>query len=321
MTGRLLDYSSLRYKLYFLLSDKVISSHADDYVINPFNGRIDDVIDLYKFDFVFLQHGIIKDDISNWLTRFNKNIKLFITSTKPEYESVLKEDYSYDETVVRLTGLPRHDNLRSEPKNKLILAPTWRDHLAGPLDPATGFKSYNPKFTQSDYYNFYQNLINDSRIDEVLRKHNFTGEFYMHPALQIHIKDFQGTDRLKIMQMPHDYPKLKREGNLLVTDYSSVAFDFAYLKKPILYAHFDEDSFYKNHISREGYFSYEENGLGPVTYDFEQTVVQIVKIIEDGCTMQPKYVKRVEQFFAFGDTNNCRRVYEAILAMDATKEL
>ena len=32
------------------------------------------------FDFVFLQHGIIKDDLSKWLQKRNKKIDLFVTS-------------------------------------------------------------------------------------------------------------------------------------------------------------------------------------------------------------------------------------------------
>ena len=37
--------------------------------------------DLYKYKFIFLQHGIIKDDLSEWLNKFNKNLHMFVTST------------------------------------------------------------------------------------------------------------------------------------------------------------------------------------------------------------------------------------------------
>lgn len=314
-TGKVLKYFSFRHKLLFLLADKIVSSHADDYVINPFGGRIDDVIDLYNFDFVFLQHGIIKDDISNWLNRYNKNIKMFVASTKTERDSIINGNYGYDETVVKLTGLPRHDNLRSQPKNKIMVAPTWRENLAGSTDLKTGHKSSSRGFKSTDYYNFYQRLLNDVRLIAAMKKHNYTGEFFLHPAFGGYIKDFSGNETFRVMQMPYDYPKLKKEGNLLLTDYSSVAFDFAYLKKPILYAHFDEDTFYKTHIGKEGYFSYEKDGLGPVTYDYKGTVEQLIKFIQTQCEMSPKYQKRVDNYFAFHDRNNSKRVYEAILAM------
>lgn len=313
---QVLDYHSIRYKLLFLLADKVISSEATNYVTNPFGDRLNGAMDLCGYDFVFLQHGIIRDDISSWLNRYHKNIKLFVTSARPEYESVIHGNYAYDETVVKLTGLPRYDLLDSQPKGKLILAPTWRADLASDINQKTGIRPYRPAFQHSDFYKFFQTLIDDERLIEALREHNMTGELYLHPSFQQQARDFKGNDRFVIKEMPYDYPALKRDGNLLVTDYSSVAFDFAYLGKPVIYAQFDEASYYKLNTSQRGYLSYETEGLGPVTYDYETTVEQVLKTLNAGCIMEPEYQKRLDKFFAYRDKNNCRRVYEAIVQMD-----
>ena len=49
----------------------------------------------------------------------------------------------------------------------------------------------------------------------------------------------------------------------MLTDYSSVAFDFAYLRKPIVYAHFDKEAFFSGeHSYTAGYFDYERDGFG-----------------------------------------------------------
>jgi glycosyltransferase involved in cell wall biosynthesis len=314
--GKVVNYHGPYYKLLFLLSDKIISSEASDHIINAFGGRMDDLIDLYTFDFVFLQHGIIKDDISGWLNRYDKNIKLFITSAKPEYESVASGDYGYNKSIVKLTGLPRYDNLKSEPKGKLIVMPTWRQDLAGGVDPHTGQRKYNKAFKRSGYFKFWQSLISDERLSATMQRHGLAGEFYLHHSFENQIKDFTGSETFKIMQMPHDYPRAKREGSLLVTDYSSVAFDFSYLKKPVLYTHFDKQDFYKLHTGKEDYFSYEQDGFGPVVYDYEETVAQLLKMIESGCTIEPSYGKRVDEFFAFRDARNSQRIYEQIVKMD-----
>jgi len=313
--GRVVNYHGFFYKLLFLLSDKVISSEASDHIINAFGGRMEDVVDLYNFKFVFLQHGIIKDDISAWLNRYEKNIRLFITSVQPEYQAVLNEGYSYNEDVVKLTGLARYDLLESEPQNKVILAPTWRQHLAGKVDPLTGRRLYNPAFKNSRYFKFYQSLINDPRLQRVMRERNFKGEFYLHHSLESQIPDFENQGCFEIMQMPFDYPKAKKEGNLLVTDYSSIAFDFGYLGKPVLYAQFDESEFYKSHTGTEGYFSYAKNGFGPVTYDYEETIKRLIKMIQAGCKIETKYQERIEKFFAFHDVRNCERIYKAVVEM------
>lgn len=98
----------------------------------------------------------------------------------------------------------------------------------------------------------------------------------------------------------------------MVTDYSSVAFDFAYLKKPIVYTQFDVEVFYNQHINKQGYFSYERDAFGPVCYDYESAVDAIIKQLDRGCQMEEVYKQRVDSFFAYTDQNNCERVYQAI---------
>ena len=48
----------------------------------------------------------------------------------------------------------------------------------------------------------------------------------------------------------------------MVTDYASVAFDFARLGKPVVYTQFDRGIFVQNHISEPGYFDHERDGFG-----------------------------------------------------------
>lgn len=51
------------------------------------------------------------------------------------------------------------------------------------------------------------------------------------------------------------------EGSMMITDYSSVAFEFAYLRKPIVYYQFDKKAFFEKHTYRKGYFDYEKMDL------------------------------------------------------------
>lgn len=79
--GKVIKFNSIKHKLYFLLANKIISSQANKYVINIFNEDEVYMKNLYNFDFIFLQHGIIGTDLSKWLSTYNKNIKIFVTST------------------------------------------------------------------------------------------------------------------------------------------------------------------------------------------------------------------------------------------------
>jgi hypothetical protein len=184
---------SFQHKFYSLFASKIISSHANETSLNPFLQNRIFIKDLYHFDFVFLQHGIIMNDLSGWLNKFNKNIKLFITSAKQEYLSIVK-NYMYDEKIVKLTGLPRYDGLMvdEKPKKQILLSPTWRRKLAqwdgGSGDD--GERRYNPYFKDSEYYKFYNTLINDKRLLDALKEYGYRMKFCNHHAMKQQNQDF-----------------------------------------------------------------------------------------------------------------------------------
>ena len=152
-----------------------------------------------------------------------------------------------------------------------------------------------------------------------MEEHGYTGEFYLHPVFEKQAPDFRESRLISIGQGVADYQKVFREGGIMVTDYSSVAFDFAYLKKPVIYSQFDEDAFYEEHSYGKGYFTYREDGFGPVTTTVEQTVDALINYMEQDCQMERNYIDKVERFFAFTDRNNCRRLYEEIRRIEQAR--
>lgn len=321
--GRVVDFDSVRFRLLTLFAKMVISSQASDYVLNPFGGDYAYMSDLYNYRFVFLQHGITKDDISGWLNRFNKNISIFVTAGVPEYKSILEGNYFYDESVVKLTGFPRFDNLTRMGKNvkkKVLIIPTWRKSLSKCVDPRTDTSVYYDKFKESDFFAFYNGLINHPRLLECMRKKGYEGLFCLHPLFTEQYVDFTENDVFRVNKGYVDYQKQFAECALLVTDFSSVFFDFGYLKKPVIYSQFDKEEFFASHSYSEGYFSYEENGFGPVCRDIESTVDAMVREIENDCRNDPKYIRRVEAFYPYFDDKSCERVYNSICSLAGANE-
>ncbi len=312
--GKILRYNSVRAKLKIMLADKIISSHIDNFVFRPFPKKDDKwMSNLYDYDIVFLQHGIIKDDLSRWLIRYAKNMRFFATSTKAEYESIINGNYLYSKDQVKLTGLARHDRLSGKKPQKLIIViPTWRKDITGSYDLQDGVRQYNKNFSKSEYYLFYNKLINDKRIIAAMKKRGYRGLFATHPNHLANAGDFQTNDVFDVSLRPIDYSELFANGALMITDYSSVAFEFAYLNKPVIYTQFDREHFFKNHVYTEGYFSYEDNGFGPVCYDYDSTVAAVLAAIEQDCEQPKKYAKRVSETFARRDGKSCERIYKAI---------
>lgn len=313
--GKVLSYGTFRYKFIFLRASKVISAHADDWVYNPFGNRRMQMENLVNYKLIFLQHGITKDDLSPWLNRFNKNISLIVTAARNEHDSFLKSDYYYKKNNVLLSGFPRYDLLENSPKNILMLAPTWRNKLTQRTNKS-GVFGYSESFKNTDYFKFYNDLINDLRILSAMRKVGMKGKFYLHPAMREQKIDFTQNSVFEIAKLPYNYTKAFEESDILITDFSSVAFDFAYLKKPIIYTQFDKDDFFDMQVYDPGYFSYEKDGFGEVVYDYESAVRGIVNLIENGAKMSDKYLARVRKFYKFHDQKNCERVYKAILKLD-----
>ena len=317
--GRVIKYNSFKYRLYFLLASKIISSQANEWVINAFEDKKEYVKDLYNFDFIFLQHGITKDNISKWINKFRKNIKLFVTCATDEYNSIVndEQEYIYTEEQVKLLGFPRFDKLTSNPQKKIVFMPTWRKKITESMriKDNSSEREYSPNFKNTEYFKFFNRLINDERIIKTLNEKGYKGKFYIHPNLEQQAIDFHSNECIEVSTEITDYNKEFAENDLLITDYSSVAFDFAYLKKPVLYTQFDQETFFSEQLYDKGYFDYYRDGFGPVCDDYESSVKEIVKYIQNDCQIEEKYLERIDKFYTFFDKNNCKRVYEEILKM------
>lgn len=317
--GKVIHFKTLNYYLKYMNSEFVISSHIDSYIHKPFGTKEKYINPFIDRKFVFLQHGIIKENLSSWLSQYYKDISLFICSAKAEYDSVVNGDYLFDENTVKLTGLARYDNLvsnKTKPENIIALMPTWRSTLVGGIINGTQDRKYNSKFKETEYYKFYNGLINDERIIKCLKENNYKILFCIHPSFKGQLKDFTINNDCVEKTVYVDYPEVFKKSKLLITDYSSVYFDFAYLKKPVIYSLFDikyVHLIHSIHTGKDDYFDYDTMGFGPATYDYEQTVDVLIKYVKNGCKMEKKYIDRVDNFFEYFDDNNCKRIYDEII--------
>ena len=135
-------------------------------------------------------------------------------------------------------------------------------------------------------------------------------QFMPHPVLFPYIHYFKPDPRATVLNPQTRYRDIFAQSSLITTDFSSVAFDFAYLRKPLIYTQFEQ-----NHYE-EGYFDYEIDGFGEVEKTLEDTVDRLIEYMKNDCQLKDKYRERIDNFYAFSDKNNCKRVYEEILKLD-----
>ena len=306
--GKVVPYMSKEHKSLYLKADYVISAYSHDEINNPFFKNAKYYADLlHHCQYVFLQHGITKDDVSAGLNRFHKNIKLLICSARAEADSFLHNvKYGYSEKEIGLTGFPRYDRLYHAEKDEIVIMPSWRRGLFGSYQAEKSQWHLMPGFEESAFYQFYNSLLNDGKLLRAARETGHKINFVPHPVFFPYIDRFSVPEEVSLWGTEVTYRDMFARNRLLLTDFSSVAFDFAYLRKPVIYAHFDT-----NHYA-EGYFDYERDGFGEVEYNLESTIARIIEYMDNGCQLKDKYRRRIDRFFTFNDQNNCQRVYEAI---------
>ena len=312
----IIDLNSTIYLNMFLKADKIISSVSDEWVNNAFGIDEKYMIDLYYFDFIYLQNGIIKDDLSCYLNKIKKQFDLVITSSKKEYQSLLDINYGYNKNNLALTGLPRFDNLieisnETQVGKIIIIFPTWRSYIKGTRDLITLKSIESNNFINTTYFKFYNNLINNQQLLNIMEKNEYKGIFCLHPNFASQYKYFNENTIFKIKERCNQQ-ELFVKASLLVTDYSSIFFDFGYISKPVIYTQFDYEE-YRNSQFQKGYFDYKNNGFGAICYDMECTIKSIISEIENKCVLRKLYKKRIKKFFQYHDNNNCDRVFMEIM--------
>lgn len=312
----LVEFGTADYEKRLKQATKIISSNIDGYVTDYFGDN-----SLFNKDLIFLQHGVTLHNISKWLNT-KKSLNLFITATNDEYNSITsdKSPYIFTDKEVKLTGFPRHDALLKNSKKglkKILIMPTWRKNLVGE-SVDTNKRLYNPEFKNSDFFIHWKGLLDSSYISDLILNQGFQVIFAPHPNIQDYIEDFSVPPYIDVWNYGNGgVQELFGESDILITDYSSVAFEMAYLNKPVLYFQFDKNTIFSGgHNFDSGYFSYENDGFGPVAEDLNSLIVNLRSVVENNCDAMNIYQSCIESTFAYRDSNNCERVYQEILKLD-----
>lgn len=302
----LVEFGSYKFRKIVNESSKIISSHADSYLMRYIT---------FRQQFIFLQHGVIKDDLSKWLN--SRKIDLFITSTKEEYNSIVNDynRYKFGKKEVVLTGLARHDTLLKNNQNSIkqvLVMPTWRHYLSGLMIGNSGIRKLKDDFRESKYFQKWNSLLNSDVLQKLCKKYSYAIVFNPHPNIIPYLKDFEIPSYVSIASENKSLQDLFCKSSLMITDYSSVAFEMAYLGKSVIYYQFDKEEFFSSHTLQKGYFDYEKDGFGPVVENEENLLKQLENFLRNDCKSFGVYKDNINSAFVFKDGRCCERNYKAI---------
>lgn len=308
--GKVISYGTLIHWIYYLAADVNISSQKGGKP-NPAVCYFLEVYGILKNKRVFLQHGVTINDLP-WLYYDNTKMNLFICSVKPEYEFV-RGTFGYPKGHVVYTGLARQDNLcdTSEGKKRILVMPTWRDWLSGQK-----VHDNTIDIAETEYARRWNEFLNSDKLDQIARKYNLEILFFPHRNMQQYLSTFYSkSSHVKIVNWKDwDIQEALKSSNLMITDYSSVFFDFVYMKKPVIFYQFDEEEFRKKQYGK-GYFDYHNNPFGVSRKSLNDVLAIMEMYVESNFKVDDTYLKGHKDYFPLYDRNNSMRIYKAILSM------
>ena len=207
------------------------------------------------------------------------------------------------------TGYPRNDILNAP--NRDQLAVDIRNKLGIPLNKKTIL--YAPTWRDDEYYDkgkykfelkLKLDMMKEQLEDEfvlIIRTHYFIAD-------SIDVSEYQGF--VYNMSKYDDISELYLISDILITDYSSVFFDYANLKRPMLFYTYDLEKY--RDVLRGFYISIEDEVPGPLLFTTEEVVHAIQNIDELQIEYHDKYQRFHQRFCSWEDGHAAEKVVKSV---------
>lgn len=303
---KILKFMSFKYMVYMFAAELMISSESKghSYDIRIQKGHLRNA--LQKKRFVFLQHGVTALKRVDYVFSKSKNNAVSLYTATSDFEKdIIKNNFGYDDSEIMLTGFTRWDVLEDKSKEeekKIFVMPTWRSWMDGIPEE---------EFIESDYYKQYRKLLESRELNEILEKNDITLHFLLHPKFIAYSDKFTiPGERIQT----HQFGEIKinemlMESNLLITDYSSVSWEFFYMKKPVLFFQFDQNDYNRYQGS---YIDLETGLFGDSAANVDELLKYIQYYVDNNFSEKSKYGVLRNKYFKYVDHNNSKRTFDAI---------
>lgn len=215
------------------------------------------------------------------------------------------EGFGVDIENVISTGIPRTDFFFDELKKEEVRSRLYEEFpflrgkkviLFAPTFRGNGQQSAHYPFEVLNYDQLYQELSDE-----------YIFLFKIHPFVKNQINiPYQYSEFFYDFSDFREINELLLIADVLVTDYSSVCFEFALLQKPMIFFSYDVDEYIR---TRDFYYEYFSFIPGPLA----KTCNELVSIVKNNQYEFEKLDSFVQYFFDDLDGLSSKRVVDAIL--------
>jgi len=222
---------------------------------------------------------VIKHNFINLLSGYLAYYDLLISTSKYITESAFSKAFDYD-TILE-SGYPRNDVLHKH-ETDLILLGTDKSNISSIKELKNkGHKIilYAPTFRDTGGDAIHDNVLDTEALSKFAVENELIFVFKFHAARKYE-HEFKTMRNIIEYENHCDIYPLLPYTDLLITDYSSIYFDYLLLDKPVLFFPYD----YKKYVEedRELIFDYEQMTPGPKCYNQKEVHDSVLKILVEG---------------------------------------
>ncbi len=236
-----------------------------------------------------------------------------LIATSEEVQRKISSAFKVPLEHVKITGYPRNDSFFQDPAEELELVKKLRQFKSQGKKLAI----YMPTHRREGEIDISKFLLSSlDFIDINLQKLNCVLLIKLHyyHAREILLltknKKFSNILIISDALIEQDVYNILRLIDILITDYSSIYFDFLLLNKPIIFAPFDLENYLRK--DREFYYKYEEVTPGPKAKNWKEVLIHLKEAIEEPEKYKKEREKIRDIFHKYKDGNSSRRVFNAI---------
>ena len=243
----------------------------------------------------------------NFLARFVGVNKTEYLSSTSDYlsKTILAKAFDLPLEQCINFGYPRTDIMKLNRQDTLDFCKKYANELLPYLETCSKFKKillYMPTWRDDDPDYFSKANIDFQSLNNQLEKLGYAFFLKLHPLTK-----FTPVDKFSnIFQINNDvdiYPFLTYT-DFLITDYSSIYFDYLLLDKEIIFIPYDLENYTKN---RELYFSFDEITPGKKYYSFADFINNLNRIEKLDYSADKKKVK--ELLYTDYNFDACEKTY------------
>lgn len=231
-----------------------------------------------------------------------------IISTSPEMAEITRRAFDLPKQAVVITGYPRNDVMFLSAEAAANSQRNWPASFKAAVDAKRRIFMYLPTYRDSG--NPYFNL-DWTDLDQLMQTLGATFFYKFHPDDK---STFRGSGSYIVeLPMETDIYSMMAYTDALISDYSSIIFDYMLLERPIIYYAPDMEEFIAS--SRSLIFAPNDIAVGPVcstAAELMESLADVVNEVHDSADERADWATTRRRFNTYVDGNSCRRTAEVI---------